>query len=140
MLDTVPGARRRLEPQIFPPPLHRISGFPIDVLDDVADAVGVKLYTMHWPMLARYWARDLLAGAGGSAGQNALTAAIADLFGFTDALDEDGAWLRYPEPHEAHPVGTRAQSSKLSEARELAGAVPVRASCTRTARYPDVMA
>ena len=106
----------------------------------VADAVGVKLYTMHWPMLARYWARDLLAGAGVSAGQNALTAAIADLFGFTDALDEDGAWLRYPEPHEAHPVGTRAQSSKLSEARELAGAVPVRAFVHSYGPLSDVMA
>jgi hypothetical protein len=31
----------------------------------------VKLYTMHWPMLARYWARDLLAGPGGTAEQDA---------------------------------------------------------------------
>ena len=139
-LDTVPGARRRLEPQIFPPPLHRISGFPIDALDGVADAVGVKLYTMHWPMLARYWARDLLAGAGGEAEQNALTAAIADLFGFTDALDKGGAALRYPEPHEAHPVGARAQSSKLLAARELAGVVPVRAFVHSYGPSSDVMA
>ena len=139
-LDTVPGARRRLEPQIFPPPLHRISGFPIDALDGVADAVGVKLYTMHWPMLARYWARDLLAGAGGPAEQDALTAAIANLLGFTDALDEGGAALRYPEPNEAHPVGTRAQSSKLLAARELAGAVPVRAFVHSYGPLTDVMA
>ena len=140
VLDTVPGARRRLEPQIFPPPLHRISGFPIDALEGVADAVGVKLYTMHWPMLARYWARDLLAGAGGDAEQNALTAAIADLFGFTDALDKDGAALRYPEPHEAHPVGTRAQSSRLLAARQLVGDIPVRAFVHSYGPTADVVA
>ena len=139
-LDTVPGARRRLEPQIFPPPLHRVSGFPIDALDGVADAVGVKLYTMHWPMLARYWARDLLADTGGAAEQNAVTAAIADLFRFTDALDEDGAALRYPEPHEAHPVGTQAQSSKLLAARQLAGATPVRAFVHSYGPLSDVVA
>ena len=62
-LDAVPGPRRRLEPQAFPPPFHRISGFPMAKLAGIADAVGIKLYTMHWPMIARYWARDLLGDA-----------------------------------------------------------------------------
>ena len=126
-LDGVPGPRRRLEPQIFPPPLQRISGFPVDALAGVADGVGVKVYTMHWPMLARYWARDLMAGTGGERELDAATAAVADLFGFTDALADDGAALRYPEPHEAHPVGARAQREKLLEAARLARGVPVRA-------------
>jgi hypothetical protein len=126
-LDGVPGRRRRFEPQIFPPPLQRISGFPIGALSGTADAIGVKLYTMHWPMLSRYWARDLLAGTGGEREQDAVTAAVADLFGFTDALAPDGALLRYPEPHEAHPVGARAQRDKLLEAVRGADGVPVRA-------------
>jgi hypothetical protein len=126
-LDGVAGPRWRLEPQIFPPPLQRISGFPVGALAGIADAVGVKLYTMHWPMLARYWARDLLAGSGGERGLDAVTAAVADLFGFTDALAEDGAALRYPEPHEVHPAGARAQREKLLEGARLARGVPVRA-------------
>ena len=126
-LDGVSGPRRRLEPQIFPPPLQRISGFPVDTLAGIADAVGVKLYTMHWPMLARYWARDLLAGTDGERELDAITAAVADLFGFTDALAPDGAMLRYPEPHEAHPVGMRVQRDKLREAVRLARGTPVRA-------------
>ncbi len=126
-LDGVSGPRRRLEPQIFPPPLHRISGFPIDSLAGVADAVGVKLYTLHWPMLSRYWARDLLEGAGGEREHDAVTAAVADLFGFTDALAADGAVLRYPEPHQAHPVGVRAPQDKLREAAFHLDPIPARA-------------
>ena len=123
-LDALPGPRRRLEPQAFPPPFHRVSGFPLDALDGVADCVGVKLYTMHWPMLSRYWARDLV-GRAPAGDHDAVTAAIAELFGLTDGLVADGAALRYPEPHEAHPVGSAAQRRKLDAAREAAGRVPV---------------
>jgi len=122
-LDAVPGPRRRLEPQAFPPPFHRISGFPIDTLEGLADRVGVKLYTMHWPMIARYWARDL-AGDASPRALDAATAAIASLFDLTDGL-VDGSSLRYPEPHERHPVGEAAQRRKLDEAVALAGRVPV---------------
>ena len=124
-LDAVPGSRRRLEPQAFPPPFHRVSGFPLESLEGVADRVGVKVYTMHWPMLARYWARDLIGAAAPARDHDAATAAIAELFGFTDGLVADGATLRYPEPCDAHPVGAAAQRRKLDAAREAAGRVPV---------------
>jgi hypothetical protein len=89
----------------------------------VADAVGIKLYTMHWPMIARYWARDLL-GAGAAASEDAATAAIAYRFGLTDDLD-DGSALRYPEPDVPHPAGHLAQPAKLATARTIAGSVAV---------------
>jgi hypothetical protein len=139
-LDAVAGSPRRLEVQIFPPPLHRISGFPIDALDGVVDAIGVKLYTMHWPMLARYWARDLLDGAGDVAEHDVLTAVIAHLFGFTDTLDASGRALRYPEPHEPHPVGRRVQKAKLKEAARLVGAIPTRAFVHSYGPLSDVLA
>ncbi len=125
-LDRAPGPRRRLEPQAFPPPFHRLSGFPLDALDGTADAIGIKLYTMHWPMLARYWARDL-APAADAAGIDAITAAVADLFGLCDGPVPDGSKLRYPEPQEAHPVGADAQRAKIATAREAAAPVPIRA-------------
>ena len=121
-LDAVPGVRRRLEPQAFPPPFHRISGFPLDRLAGVADAVGIKLYTMHWPMIARYWARDLLGDADAPS-QDAATAAIAYRFGLTDDIG-DGSTLCYPEPDVPHPTGQDAQSAKLATARAIAGPVP----------------
>jgi hypothetical protein len=137
-LDAASGPRRRLEPQAFPPPFHRISGFPLDALDGVADAVGIKLYTMHWPMLARYWARDLL-GSGHAARVDAVTAAVAHLFGLTDTLAPDGSTLRYPEPDTPHPVGARAQRGKLEAAQATAGAVPIRAFAHTYGPVDDVV-
>lgn len=122
-LDSVPGPRRRLEPQAFPPPFDAISGFPMRELSGIADRVGVKLYTMHWPMIARYWARGML-GEAPAAAHDAVTAAIAMRLGLVDG-EVDGATLRYPEPTQAHPAGARAQVDKLHRASAAAGTVPV---------------
>jgi len=123
-LDAVPGPRRRLEPQVFPAPLTRWSGFDWQALAGTADAVGVKLYTMHWPMIARYWARDLV-GTQDAAALDAVTAAMADFMGFCDGGQPDGRALHYPPPDRAHPVGARAQADKIVQAQRDAGAVPV---------------
>ncbi len=137
-LDTVPGARRRLEPQAFPPPFAAISGFPMGDLAGIADAIGIKLYTMHWPMIARYWARDLLGDAPPAA-HDAVTAALAQRFGLVDG-EVDGATLRYPDPTQAHAVGARAQVDKLRTAAGAAGAVPVIAFAHSYGPLEDVRA
>ncbi|HEX4884440.1 MAG TPA: hypothetical protein VFX05_09910 [Casimicrobiaceae bacterium] len=137
-LDRVPGRRRRLEVQAFPPPFHRISGFPLRDLRGVADAVGIKLYTMHWPMIARFWAAGLV-GAGSGPQVDAAAAALAMSFGFTDGL-VDGAALRYPEPDQPHPVSAPAQRAKLDEAQREAGSVPVIAFVHSYGPLADVVA
>jgi len=137
-LDGVPGPRRLLEPQAFPPPFHRISGFPLGELAGIADRIGIKLYTMHWPMIARYWARDL-AGDADPAALDALTAAIAQRFGLTDGLADD-ARLRYPEPHEAHPVGAISQRAKLTTAQVVTSGVPITAFVHSYGPLADVVA
>ena len=134
-LDAQPGPRRRLELQAFPPPFQRISGFPLGALGGVADAVGIKLYTMHWPMIARVWAAGL-AGTDG-AGLDAAAAALALHFGFTDDL-ADGGRLRYPEPHEPHPVSLARQRDKLDGAR-AASDVPVIGFCHAYGPLGDVV-
>ncbi len=122
-LDGVPGPRRLLEPQAFPPPFHRISGFPLGDLDGIADRIGIKLYTMHWPMIARYWARDL-AGDADPAALDALTAAIAQRFGLTDGL-ADGASSALSRSARSAP---RWRDGAAREARHRAG---------RRVRRPD---
>ena len=123
-LDQVPGPRRLLEPQVFPAPLSNFSGVDWTAVADTADAVGVKLYTMHWPMMARYWARDLV-GAADARALDTVTAAMADFLGFCDQPLPDGALLHYPPPDIAHPVGRQAQQDKLRQAQHQAGTVPV---------------
>lgn len=137
-LDEVPGSRRRLEPQIMPPPLQLVSGFPLHKLDGLADAVGVKLYTMHWPMIARYWARDLVGSVSGPAA-DAVSVAVGQLFGFLDTPPEDLQAYRYPLPDQAHPVGTQAQRQKLRRAKTLAGDVPVVAFAHAYGPVADVL-
>ena len=138
-LDAVPGPRRLLEPQAFPPPFNRISGFPLGELEGVADRVGIKLYTMHWPMLARYWARDLLDGQAPEAALDAVTAAVALRFGLVDG-QVDGATLHYPEPQQPHPAGRAAQLAKLRDAQATAGDVPVTAFVHSYGPLDDVVA
>lgn len=123
-LDQLPGRRRALEPQVFPAPWSRFSGFDWASLAQTSDAVGVKLYTMHWPMMARSWARDLV-GSEDKAALDTVTAAMADFLGICDEAPTDGAQLYYPPPDMAHPVGTQAQARKLASARQAAGQVPV---------------
>lgn len=122
-LDALAGPRRRLEPQAFPPPFDALSGFPLRELEGIADAVGIKLYTMHWPMIARYWTRDLVGTMAGPHA-DAIALAIGALFDFIDA-PTDPSKFRYPEAHEPHPVSHDAQRRKLDTARAAAGAVPV---------------
>lgn len=123
-LDRVAGPRRALEPQVFPPPLSGFSGVDWAALAETADAVGVKLYTMHWPMMARYWARDLV-GSSDARTLDVVTAAMADFLGFCDQPLPDGALLHYPPPDTPHPVGRLAQVHKLQQARQAAAPVPL---------------
>ena len=121
-LDAVPGPRRLLEPQVFPQPLSTWSGFAWDALGASCDAVGVKLYTMHWPMIARYWARDLVGSSDGPAAD----AATQMLFEWMDlGPAQDQAALRYPPPDTDHPVGEQSQLDKLRLACAQAGSTPV---------------
>jgi hypothetical protein len=123
-LDQVAGPRRALEPQVFPSPLSLYSGFDWGAVADTSDAVGVKLYTMHWPMIARFWARDLV-GTADTGVLDTVTAAMAGLLGFCDDTAPDGATLHYPAPDTPHPVGARAQADKIRQAQAAAGATPI---------------
>ena len=121
-LDAVSGPRRLLEPQVFPQPMSTWSGFAWESLPTQCDAVGVKLYTMHWPMIARYWARDLVGRSDGPAA-DVLTQFLFQWMGLGPGLD--AAALRYPPPDTDHPVGEQAQVEKLRTARAQAGLTPV---------------
>jgi hypothetical protein len=124
-LDQAPGARRSLEPQVFPFPMSHWSGFDWASLGRTSQAVGVKLYTMHWPMIARYWARDLLGPEAGALALDHASEALAQWMGLCDGPLLPGQRLEYPPPDTPHPVGAQAQANKLLQAQQHAGSVPV---------------
>jgi hypothetical protein len=138
-LDAVDGPRRLLEPQIFPAPLSRFSGVDWQAISETADAVGIKLYTMHWPMIARYWARDLIGSSDGPQA-DAVTAAMAGFMDFCDGAVPDGSVLQYPPPTVAHPVGAGAQARKIAQAHADAAKIPVIAFAHSYGPTADVLA
>jgi hypothetical protein len=134
VLRDASGGRVGLLPQGFPAPLCLASGFDPAAVAPHVPAIAVKLYTMHWPMIARFWAAGL-----GRPDEPALLCALALLLDLTDA-PPDAARFRYPEPEEAHPVGAGAQARKLASARAAAGSVPVYAIAHGYGPLADVAA
>jgi hypothetical protein len=128
------GGRIALIPQGFPAPLSFISGFDPAALAPLVPAMGVKLYTMHWPMILRFWAEAM-----GRPDDPALLRALARGLDLVDG-DLDADLLRYPEPERAHPVGAGAQARKIAAARAAAGSTPVFAFAHSYGPLEDVAA
>ncbi len=128
------GGRIALIPQGFPAPFGAMSGFDPAALAPLVPAMGIKLYTMHWPMILRFWAEAL-----GRKDDPALLVALAQALDLVDG-PADAALLRYPEPEQPHPVGAGAQARKIAAACAAAGDTPVFAFAHSYGPLEDVVA
>jgi len=133
-LHAASGGRIALVPQGFPAPFARASGFDPALLAPLVPAMGIKLYTMHWPMILRFWARSL-----GAPDDPALLLALAAALDLTDG-PVDPARLVYPAPDAPHPVGVGAQRRKILAARAAAGTTPIFAMAHSYGPVEDVAA
>lgn len=119
------SARTELMPNAFPPPFTLASGMDFARAGKHSAAISVKLYTMHWPMMLRFYG-DVLRAANPGIADSLLTRALVRWF---DLADDDGlpglADYKYPGPEEPHPVGAQAQARKIEEAQWEAGGTPV---------------
>lgn len=126
------GQRMELRPNAFPPPWNILSGLDYGRVSRYSSALSVKLYTMHWPMMLRFYG-DRLRQANPGVSERLLVRALARLFDTgqepAPARLED---FRYPSPEEPHPVGEAAQHSKIAQAQLEAGSTPV---CTLAHAY-----
>lgn len=117
--------RMELMPNAFPPPLSLLSGFDFGRAAKVSAAISAKLYTMHWPMMLRFWG-DQLKAANPQVAERAITGALEywlELSGIPGSRTL--AEIRYPEPEEPHAVADEAMASKIRQAQLLAGTTPV---------------
>ncbi|MCA9143307.1 MAG: hypothetical protein H6823_03475 [Planctomycetaceae bacterium] len=114
-----------MQPNAFPPPWSRISGFDFGLAAQHSQGISVKLYGMHWAMMLRSYGEQLLA-ANPDISELLLVRALVTLLGIEDGEGspklED---YRYPAPDEPHPGGDMAQASKISQAQMAAGECPV---------------
>ncbi len=119
------GERMELRPNAFPPPWNILSGLDYARVGRYSSALSVKLYTMHWPMMLRFYG-DSLHRANPGVSEQLLARALARLFDTGQepppASLED---LRYPTPEEPHPAGAAAQRRKIAQAQLQAGSTPV---------------
>jgi hypothetical protein len=119
------GERMELIAHAFPPPWNLASGIDFARSREHVSGYCVKLYTMHWAMILRFYADQLLAANGGLSdpllGRTLVRLLdMADDQGLAKATD-----YHYTDPEEPHPAGSRAMQRKIQQARHEAGATPV---------------
>jgi hypothetical protein len=124
-MNTAGGERMELIAHAFPSPWNLASG--IDFSHGSANVSGycVKLYTMHWAMMLRFYADQLLS-ANRELSDELLGKTLVRLL---DVADDGGLAkatdYHYPEPNEAHPAGNQAMQRKIEQARREAGPIPI---------------
>ena len=124
-LDETGAGHMELWSNAFPPPWNTFSGMDYRLVGRYSSAISVKLYTMHWPMMLRFYGDQLRQANPGISG-SLLARALVRLFDISDvpapARLED---LYYPAPEEPHPAGAAAQHRKIVQAQLQAGGTPV---------------
>jgi hypothetical protein len=125
VMNEAGGNRMEMLPNAFPPPWTIVSGMDFRRVARFSSAISCKLYTMHWPMMLRFYGDQIMAANPG------LSDRLLTKF-LVKALDlaDDGGFDRledysYPDPDTPHPVGPRAQARKIAQAQADAGDTPV---------------
>ncbi len=129
-------SKMALVPQTFPPPFHLLSGFDLASAADLVQGIGVKFYTMHWPMILSDYASAMSAG---SAKSSAIAEALVTVFGTGEQPPAGAAQFHYPEPDEAHTASNNAIRQKIETAQASAGSCQVYAFTHAYGPLDDVM-
>ena len=95
-----------LIPNAFPPPWNLVSGMDYRRVAAHSNAISVKLYTMHWPMMLRFYA-DSIRRANPQVSDSPLVGALES---WLDLVDDEGLSqlrrLSLPGDRRAVPGGT----------------------------------
>ena len=124
-MNEVGAQQMELIAHAFPPPWNLASGIDFSQSGEHVSGWCVKLYTMHWAMMLRFYADQILAANRGLS-DALLGRTLAQLFDIAD----DGGLAKatdyhYPGPDEAHPTGLQAIERKLQQARRESGPTPI---------------
>ena len=124
-MDEAGGRSMELLPNAFPPPWTIVSGMDFRRVARHSTAISCKLYTMHWPMMLRFYGDQILKANPGLSSARLARALVRML----DIADDEGLATvedySYPPPDRPHPVGPRAQARKIRQAQRDAGETPV---------------
>jgi hypothetical protein len=126
-LDSHGHQDKQLVPHAFPPPFNQMSGFDFSRIAPLADHIPVKLYTMHWAMIARFYL-DQIRQYNPQLAEPLLVSAIFKLLQICDKTAPTKiADVKYPSPNEPHLSSERVQHEKIALAQTAAGDTPIAA-------------
>jgi hypothetical protein len=94
----------------FPPPFNQLTGFDFAANSAIADGIGMKLYTMHLPMILRNVGREM-AGT-----ESTILDHLNDFFDLSDSPLSSLDAYAYPPPDRPHQVSHAAQIRKIQAA------------------------
>ncbi|MBN1686682.1 MAG: hypothetical protein JW852_08505 [Spirochaetales bacterium] len=120
------SADKEIVPITFPPPMSLITGVDFKQYAGIADAVMIKFFTMHWPLIITYWSREV-KDINPKLDESLLVRALSLIFGMEDSdFGASIADYAYPGPDRAHRAGTEAQVRKIRmAAADTGGKIPV---------------
>lgn len=125
VMNDAGGEHMEMLPNAFPPPFTIASGMDFKRVAQHSTAISVKLYTMHWPMILRFYG-DQIREANPGLSDGPLVRALVNLL---DIADDGGLPTlndyRYPPPDVPHSVGPEAQARKIAQAQRDAGDTPI---------------
>jgi hypothetical protein len=109
----------------FMPPYASITGLDFSKVTMHCDSVSPKFYTMHWPLMVKFWSDWLLERNPQMNRDNTVrTVASWMELGTAEEIETHLDRFRYPLPDEPHPISISAQRRKLREVRDQLGPGP----------------
>ena len=104
-----------LLPNAFPPPWSRLSGMDFGRIAPIVDGIGMKLYTMHWPMMLRNYGESIMKW-NPELDEAKLCSALERWFNLGGSPPDTVAGFAYPSPADNHPVTADAMVAKINQA------------------------
>jgi hypothetical protein len=125
-LTAAGGGQKELVPNAFPRPFALASGMDYGLAAKSVNGFSVKLYTMHWPMILRFYG-DTLMEANRGLDEKLVAKRLAAILDIGDGPGRAHlADYSYPGPDTPHGAGAEAQRRKIEAARKsVAGAAQV---------------
>ena len=101
--------------QCFPPPLNVFTGFDFAGAGAFSDVVGVKFYTMHWPVIERNYVLELSERT--EIEQDKIIGSLNDLLCFSSTINRSIKDINYPDPCEPHCAPSESITKKFTIAQ-----------------------
>ena len=109
----------------FMPPYSTMTGLDFTNVQAHCDFVSPKFYTMHWPLMVKFWSDWLIERNGHLDFKDVMrTVASWMELGSTSEIEERLGRYKYPKSDEEHPIPIRVQQRKLEEVRQYFSAKP----------------